>query len=118
MTYLKNETMGEDGLLSHISAGPAYYQVSIQENSSTLTDFLYLGSINLIKYVGWAQIPSFIIFTPLGIIFIFKKMNYKKSTIIFTIVVMLIPAFYGYSREFQEDLFGFWNYSVTCSSKV
>ena len=95
--------MGQDGLISHISAGPAYYQTSIQEDSSTLADFLYLGSINLIKYVGWSQIPYFIIFTPLGIIFIFKRLDYKKITIILSILIMLIPAFYGYSRGFPRN---------------
>ena len=114
MAYLRNDTMGQDGFVSHISAGPTYYQTSIQENSSTLGDFLYLGSINLIKYLGWAQIPFFIIFMPLGIIFIFKKMDYKKSIIIFTIVVMLIPAFYAYSREFQEMKYLYVLYPIFC----
>ena len=82
---LKNEISGQDGLISHISAGPMYYQATIQENSSTLVDYLYLGSSNLIKYIGWAQIPSFIIFIPLGLIFIFKGIDYKKITIIMLI---------------------------------
>ena len=114
MAYLRNDTMGQDGFVSHISAGPMYYQATIQENSSTLVDYLYLGSSNLIKYIGWAQIPFFIIFMPLGIIFIFKKMDYKKSTIIFTIVVMLIPAFYAYSREFQEIKYLYVLYPIFC----
>jgi len=114
IAYLKNETTGQDGFVSHISAGPAYYQTSIQENSSTLADFLYLGSINLIKYLGWTQIPYFIIFTPLGIIFIFKKMDYKKSIIILTIIVMVIPAFYGYSRGFQELKYLYVLYPIFC----
>jgi hypothetical protein len=113
--YFKTETMGSRmDAFSHISAGPEYYQASIQDNSSALTDFLYLGSINLIKFLGWALIPSFIIFVPLGIIFIFKKIDYKKSTIIFTIVVMLIPAFYAYSREFQEMKYLYVLYPIFC----
>ena len=84
MAYLRNETMGQDGLVSHLSAGPTYYQKSIQENSSTLADFLYLGSINLIKYLGWAQIPYFIIFTPLrNNIYFQKAWIIRKSIIIF-----------------------------------
>ena len=109
MAYLKNETMGQDGFVSHISVG-----VDIQSPIWTPADLLNPGSINLIKYVGWAQIPSFIIFVPLGIIFIFKKMDYKKSTIIFTIVVMLIPAFYAYSRDFQEIKYIFVLYPIFC----
>ena len=114
MAYLKNETMGQDGFISHISAGPMYYQSSIQENSSALGDFLYLGSINLIKYAGWVQIPSFIIFIPLGIILIFKSIDYKKITIILSILIMLIPAFYGYSREIQDTKYLYVLYPIFC----
>ena len=114
MAYLRNDTMGQDGLVSHIAAGPIHYQAAIQENISTLADFLYLGSINLIKYLGWAQIPSFIIFVPLGIIFIFKRLDYKKITIILSILIMLIPAFYGYSREFQELKYLYVLYPIFC----
>jgi len=114
MAYLKNETMGQDGFISHISAGPMYYQTSIQENTSTLVDFLYLGSVNLIKYLGWAQIPSFIIFLPLGILFIFKSLDYKKITIIITVLIMLIPAFYGYSREFPEMKYLYVLFPIFC----
>ena len=114
MAYLKNETAGQDGFVSHIAAGPMYYQASIQENTSTLTDFLYLGSINLIKYLGWAQIPSFIIFVPLGIILIFKDIDYKKIIIILSILIMLIPAFYGYSRGFQEIKYLYVLYPIFC----
>lgn len=114
VAFLTNESLGHDGLISHVSAGPMYYQSSIQENSSTLVDFLYLGSINLIKYLGWALIPSFLIFIPLGIILIFKSIDYKKITIILSILVMLIPAFYGYSREFQEMKYLYVLYPVFC----
>ena len=114
MAYLRNETMGQDGFVSHISAGPVYYQASIQENDSTLTDFLYLGSINLIKYLGWAQIPSFIIFIPLGVLFLFRSLDYKKITIILSILIMLIPAFYGYSRGFQELKYLYVLYPTFC----
>ena len=114
MAYLKNETMGQDGFISHISAGPMYYQSSIQENSSALGDFLYLGSINLIKYAGWVQIPSFIIFITLGIILIFKSIDYKKITIILSILIMLIPAFYGYSREIQDTKYLYVLYPIFC----
>jgi len=114
MAYLKNETMGQDGFISHVSAGPMYYQSSIQENSSALGDFLYLGSINLIKYAGWVQIPSFIIFIPLGIILIFKSIDYKKITIILSILIMLIPAFYGYSREIQDTKYLYVLYPIFC----
>ena len=64
IAYLRNETIGQDGLISHISHGPKYYQSEIRDESSALADFIYLGGVNLIKYFGWVQIPSFIIFVP------------------------------------------------------
>jgi len=116
MAYVRNETMGEhhDGVFSHIIAGPQYYQAAETSHGTTIGDLLYLGSVNLIKYVGWAQIPSFIIFIPLGIIFFLKKMDYKKSTIIFMIVVMLIAAFYAYSREIQEIKYIYVLFPIFC----
>ena len=116
MAYMRNETMGErhDGVVSHIIAGPQYYQAAETYHGTTIGDLLYLGSVNLIKYVGWAQIPSFIIFIPLGIIFFLKKMDYKKSTILFMIVVMLIAAFYAYSREIQEIKYIYVLFPIFC----
>ena len=112
--FIRFRRQKKDGFVSHIAAAPMHYQAAIQENISTLADFLYLGSINLIKYLGWAQIPYFIIFTPLGIIFIFKRLDYKKITIILSILIMLIPAFYGYSREFPEMKYLYVLYPIFC----
>ena len=100
--YMKNETMGHDGFVSHISAGPEYYQTSIEENISTSGDFLKNGIINMGKYLGWVQLPFFIIFVPLGVLLFFKNMDYKKITIISIAIMILIPAFYAYSRDFSE----------------
>ena len=111
MAYLKSETMGQDGFVSHIGAGShKFFHSKVQ----TTEEFLYLGSVNLIKYAGWVQIPSFIIFVPLGIIFIFKSLDYKKIIIILSILIMLIPAFYGYSREFQEMKYLYVLYPIFC----
>ena len=100
--YMKNETMGQDGFVSHISAGPEYYQTAIEENISTSGDFLKNGIINMGKYLGWIQLPFFIIFVPLGVLLFFKNIDYKKITIISIAIMILIPAFYAYSRDFSE----------------
>ena len=102
VAYLKNETMGQDGFVSHISAGPNYYQASIKENNSALENFVTNGIINISKYLGWIQIPYFLFFVPLGILLFLKNIEYKKITIILTVCVILIPAFYAYSRDFSE----------------
>ena len=102
VAYLKNETMGQDGFVSHISAGPEYYQASIKENNSALENFVTNGIINISKYLGWIQLPYFLFFVPLGILLFLKNIEYKKITIILTVFVILIPAFYAYSRDFSE----------------
>mgnify|MGYP006099982311 CR=1 FL=1 len=107
MSYLKNETMGQDGVISHISAGPKYYQDSINTETSSMIDFLYTGISNLIKFAGWIQIPYFIMFVPLGLVLIFRKLDNEKILIISIIITMLIPAFYGYSRGFAETKYLF-----------
>ena len=115
MAYVRNETMGNDGIIYQVSAAPIY--LLAEENQNQGTDsrgFFEVGTINLIKYVGWSQIPLFLIFVPLGIFFIFKRMDYKKSTIIFTIVVMLMPAFYAYSRDLQEMKYLYVLYPIFC----
>ena len=114
VAYLRNETIGQDGLISHISHGTKYYSAELQGDGSVLADFIYLGSVNLIKYLGWVQIPLFIIFVPLGIILIFKNIDYKKIIIILSILIMLIPAFYGYSREIQDTKYLYVLYPFFC----
>jgi len=107
IAYVKTDTMGQDGFVSHISAGPKYYQMSIQENNSTLNDFIKNGVFNIGKYLGWIQIPFFIVFVPLGIFLFFRNMDYKKITIILAAVMILVPAFYAYSRDFSETKYLF-----------
>jgi len=114
MAYVRNETMGQDGIVSHVSAGPQAWATHEEFRGSGLIDAFNVATISLIKYVGWSQIPSFLIFVPLGVFFIFKKMDYKKSTIIFTIIVMLIPAFYGWSRGYEEMKYVYVLYPIFC----
>jgi len=49
------------------------------------------------KYLVWVLIPNFIIFVPLGIFLIFKKLNTEKLTIILSLGILSLPALYGYS---------------------
>ena len=115
IAYFNVETFGPRmDVFSHASAGSLYYQTEIQDNNSALADFIYLGSTNLIKYLGWIQIPSFIIFIPLGIILIFKNIDHKKITIILSVLIMLIPAFYAYSRGMEETKYLFILYPIFC----
>ncbi len=102
MSEIRNDTIGNDGLISHVSAGPAYVQKSVDNNQINFNEFIFEGVKNSIILLGWTQIPFLIIFVPLGIFLIVKKIDFKILTLILTTVTILIPAFYAYAREFEE----------------
>lgn len=110
MTYIRIQTVGQDGFLSQIIDASLYVSgVEPQDDSrgSPLppieqSNFIKRGIVGLIQYGGWMTIPSFIIFLPYGILNIFKKIDYKKLAIIIFIIILLIPAFYAYGREYDE----------------
>ena len=114
ITFVFNNETDQNGIVSHISAGPTYYQASIAQNNFTLSEFLMTGSSNLVKFLAWAHLPTFLIFTPLGIILIFKKFNANKMIIVAVMITMLIPAFYAYSRDFSETKYLFALYPSFC----
>lgn len=105
MVYVRIQTTGNDGLISSVSAGPAYVSTISQkadESGRNLVDFFATGIINLVKYLGWVTIPIFIFFLPFGIYKFFKKLDYKNTTILLVSIFFLLPAFYAYGREIQE----------------
>lgn len=63
------------------------------------------GITNFSKFFVWDMIPIFIIFVPVGIFLIFKELNYKKITIIITVLGMSIPAFYAFSLSSLDTRF-------------
>jgi hypothetical protein len=57
----------------------------------------------MIKFLGLATLPLLTFLIPLGIYTMISKRKLSDFLILFSIViVLLIPAFYAYSREFQE----------------
>jgi hypothetical protein len=116
MAYIRIETLGYDGLSSNILAGPKYIESTISTDEEhwknlemrqtsgvdKLSYFIQNGVQNLAKSLGKSLIPTFSFLVPIGIFFLCRKLDYKKITLIITLVVFLIPAFYAYSRDFQE----------------
>jgi 4-amino-4-deoxy-L-arabinose transferase-like glycosyltransferase len=104
MTWERLETTGQDGVISHIASGPKYYQTMAHEKGDEfiLSHFVYLGIINMAKFLVLVSLPTFIVFLPVGTFVVFRKIDYKKATIILTAIIMLLPAFYAYSRDYQE----------------
>ena len=116
MAYIRIETLGYDGLLSNIIAGPEYIQSTVSSNEEFWENlgmnqvsgvektfyFIQNGIQNLAKNFGKSLIPTFSFLAPIGIFFLCRKLDYKKITLIITLAVFLLPAFYIYSRGFGD----------------
>lgn len=118
MSYVRSETIGSDGIISHVSAGPKYYQhvsqFNAQSSENIFYNFIITGIINLTKYIGWSMIPIFLYFIPFGIYAIFKSKNIKNYTIVICLFTLLIPAFYAYSRDMQDTRYLLIIYPIFC----
>jgi hypothetical protein len=74
----------------------------IVDKNNNKTNLITTGIENYLKYFIWILIPIFILAVPIGIILIFKNLNYKKLTIIFSIIGLSIPIFYAYSISIMD----------------
>lgn len=100
MVIVKEQTMGYDGLISHVGSGVqvAVTNNELNEDVDQRKFFPLLGITNLFKYLGWILVPNLILFLPLGIILFLKKREIKKNSLLLIGIISLIPAFYAYSR--------------------
>jgi hypothetical protein len=103
---MKIDLTGSDGIISHVSAGPIYYSNVMkdkQDPNEVLIDFLKNGITNMVKFLGLVTLPLLTFLIPLGIYTMISKRKLSDFLILFSIIiVLLIPAFYAYSRNFQE----------------
>ena len=104
---MKIDLTGSDGIVSHVSAGPIYYSNVMKDNQNpneVIINFLSTGITNMVKFLGLATLPLLTFLIPLGIYTMISKRKLSEFLILFSIViVLLIPAFYAYSRGFQES---------------
>ena len=100
MVIVRDQTMGYDGLISHVSDGAkaAIVNNELNEDIDQRKFFPLLGITNLAKYLGWILVPNLILFLPIGILLFFKKRDIKKNSLLLIGIISLIPAFYAYSR--------------------
>ena len=116
IAMIRIETTGQDGLTSHLIHGPQYYVDTANESGSynQFYHFLEKGGTFLIQHIAFVSIPIFFIFIPYGMLEIFRKKDFKKWTIIIFGIVFLIPAFYAYSRGFQDTRYILILYPIFC----
>jgi hypothetical protein len=66
------------------------------------------------KYLIWVLIPNFIIFIPLGIFLIFRKLNINKITIILSLAILSLPALYGYTLSALDTRYLYVLFPMFC----
>ena len=103
---MKIDTTGQDGMISHISAGPTYYNNVANDSkdpNEVINLFLSTGFTTMMRFLGLATLPWLIFLVPLGIYTMISKKDFLNVIILFSVIaVLLLPAFYAYSRSFQE----------------
>jgi len=97
------QTTGQDGLLTNLIGGPDVI-VETFTGKETGEDRVQIKNslINSITFLGWITIPIWIIFLPYGLFKYFKKFDQKKGILLLFSVILILPALYAYSRDFQE----------------
>ena len=103
---MKIDLTGSDGMFTNVVNGPIYYSNIINENqdpNSVIINLIKTGITNMFKFLGLSTLPLLTFFIPLGIYTMISKRKLSDFLILFSIViVLLIPALYAYSRNFQE----------------
>lgn len=93
-----------------------FYRVTqgLERTQSGINAGVWVGIENFVKFLGWDLIPIFIIFVPIGIFLIFKKLDYQKLTIIICAGSLSLPALYAYSVPALDTRYLFMLYPMFC----
>ena len=120
MAMIRMDTMGKDGFISHYSQGLKVIdryviqgnpemadQFPGEENTNRIGPFISTGLSTLMINFGLIQIPIFIFFTPLGIVFVlrdrkWKKLNHKHGILLLCFIFCLVPILYAHGRLILE----------------
>ena len=129
MGYARFEATGEESIVMPILSGGLNYVLTYviqgvpdygdpiygsDSGENKLPLFISLGLINLIKYLGWILIPTFVFFVPIGFFIILQKRDFKTITIFFVAFTMLVPAFYAYGRGIEETRYLYILFPLFC----
>ena len=98
------QNMGYDGIFSHVNAGMSVVTENnfLNEDPDKRKFFPDLAIGSVIKNLTWVMVPTFIIFMPLGIFYLFKKRDYKKNSLILFVIALVIPELYAFGRGIQD----------------
>lgn len=100
--YLRIQSTGDDGLTSHVVSGVVVTNNIATNEENGMLNFLSSGFDGIIKYFGWTMIPYFVILAPYGFFVILKNRNSQNLSVLLSMIVLSLPAFYAYARQIQE----------------
>tara|TARA_B100000029_G_scaffold182591_1_gene180209 strand:+ start:13045 stop:13920 length:876 start_codon:yes stop_codon:yes gene_type:complete len=113
MSIIKIETMGYDGIFSHVMSGAnVVVRDSITNEPETQQFFLEMGIWKFFKLFVWTTLPTYIIFLPIGIFIFLKNKQWKNIELILLGIISLIPAFYAASRGIDDTRYYFIFYPL------
>lgn len=102
MMYVRTQTIGSEGLVNHVVAGGnVAVNLSTKEANGPIA-FIGNGFLNFFKYLGWVMLPFLIFLAPVGLIPVIAKKRITTATLLISLAILSIPAFYAYSRHIQE----------------
>jgi len=103
VTYYQNIENMNQNLFSKVDLGmKEIYSSPETKSAGSPINLLIDGFTNFIKFLGWSQFPTWLIFVPAGFIILFISRN-KNTGIIFTLLFFIsLPTLYAFS--FVNDI--------------
>jgi 4-amino-4-deoxy-L-arabinose transferase-like glycosyltransferase len=98
MTLIRIDMGAGDPITGRLSLESEHVLSSVSENDTNLVLYFFQGMENPIKLTGWSMIPIFVFLLPLGFVWLFKKIDYKKLFLICVIGLLLATALYTMTR--------------------
>lgn len=106
----KQEVSGSDIIFSRTITAVSVFDQYMKDGNEYGKNPLFTGIEYFSKYFLWNLIPIFIFFIPIGIFYLFKKIDFRKSFIIIGVISFSIPAFWAYSLPLQDSRYLFFIY--------
>jgi hypothetical protein len=109
------EVSGTDNIFIKTTTTFSYHTKPPEETGGESgLPFIINGMKNFPIYVGWSLVPILICFVPIGFILMFRSLDYKKLTIIFSLTLLSLPLFYIYAIDTQDIRYVFMLFPLFC----
>ena len=109
------EVSGTDNIFIKTTTTFSYHTKPPEETGGESgLPFIINGVKNFPMYVGWSLVPILICFVPIGFILMFRSLDYKKLTIIFSLILLSLPLFYIYAIDTQDIRYVFMLFPLFC----